>query len=583
MSIMYKLYTTLFLALIASFSLNAQDEFYNDGASVTIEDNAEVYVEGNVKNDAATIKNNGLIELSGDYYRKNSATYNWDNSGQTRLIRFKNNTKQSVYGSPSFYNIEVNNPRTSSIVSGNIVWNGGLVLESDLTVSNKIDLSSNQDSKIATDSNKLIFEGSNAGFANIDTSNGRYIQLTGGNISGEGLEWEINSTGDYRFPIGTETESYTGFTLSFSSVPSSESITAKFVEKSDIGTFGPTKGFSNNPWFSHIVQCGGNDQWVELERMIADYGVWDISPSGGNWNYDISIEANATAQSSQQDDRGDFQETGTYSTFKLLKTDEKTSNLDDSDNWNGNSYSSYVWNDDVWNSGDMCEFMTVAQGQTIGGNPSIQGLKAKNLSSFSRFGIGGFQNGSGLPVELVNLEAHGVDNEYIRVNWATATEVNNDGFEVHRRQKGTDFKKIGWVDGNGTTQEKQTYSFDDYNVEHNTVYYYRLKQIDFNGKFEKTHVVTAMIEDGNVFTISDFIPNPSTQDSKLMVSSSEKKDLKIKLYNTLGQVVNSKEVTVESGSTAIDFSLDNVADGTYHAVISVDNEVFNRKLVITKD
>jgi len=578
---MYKLYTTLLITLIAGFSLNAQDEFYNDGATVTVEDNAEVYVDGNVKNDNATIKNNGLIELSGDYYRKNGATYNWGNSGQKRLIRFKNTNTQSVHGSPSFYKIKVNNPRT--VVAGN--WIGGLELQSDLTVAREIDLSGNTRSKIATNSNKLIFEGSSAGFANIDTSTGRYIQLTGNNNAGEGLEWKINSTGDYRFPIGTENERYTGFTLSFSSVPSNESITAKFVEKSDIGTFGPTKGFSNNPWFSHIVQCGGDDQWIELDRMIADYGVWDISPSGsnGSWNYDITIEANATAQSSQSDSRGDFQETGSYSTFKLLKTDEQTSNLDDNDTWNGDNYNSYVWNDDVWNSGDMCEFMTVAQGQTIGGNPSIQGLKAKNLSSFSRFVPGGFQNGSGLPVELINLEAHGVDNEYIRVNWATATEVNNDGFEVHRRQKGTDFKKIGWVEGNGTTQEKQTYNFDDYNVEHNTVYYYRLKQIDFNGKFEKTQVVTAMIEDGNVFTISDFIPNPSTDDSKLMVSSSEKKDMKIKLYNTLGQVVSDKEVTIESGSTTIDFSLDNVADGTYHAVISVDNEVFNRKLVITKD
>ncbi|PSR05037.1 MAG: hypothetical protein BRD50_02140 [Bacteroidetes bacterium SW_11_45_7] len=578
---MYKLYTTLLITLIAGFSLHAQDEFYNDGASVTVEDNAEVYVDGNVKNDNATITNNGLIELSGDYHRKNGATYNWGNSGQKRLIRFKNTTTQSVYGSPSFYKVKVNNPRT--VVAGN--WIGGLELQSDLTVAREIDLSGNTNSKIATNSNKLIFEGSSAGFANIDTSNGRYIQLTGNNNAGEGLEWKINSTGDYRFPIGTENERYTGFTLSFSSVPSNESITAKFVEKSDIGTFGPTKGFSNNPWFSHIVQCSGDDQWVELDRMIADYGVWDISPSGsnGSWNYDITIEANATAQSSQSDFRGDFQETGSYSTFKLLKTDEQTSNLDDHDTWNGNNYSSYVWNDDVWNSGDMCEFMTVAQGQTIGGNPSIQGLKAENLSSFSRFAPAGFQNGSGLPVELINLEAHGVDNEYIRVNWATATEVNNDGFEVHRRQKGTDFKKIGWVEGNGTTQEKQTYNFDDYNVEHNTVYYYRLKQIDFNGKFEKTQVVTAMIEDGNVFTISDFIPNPSTEDSKLMVNSSEKKDMKIKLYNTLGQVVSDKEVTIESGSTTIDFSLDNVADGTYHAVISVDNEVFNRKLVITKD
>ncbi len=572
---MKKLYSLLFVAFLISFSIQAQDEFYNDGADVKVEDNAEVYVEGNVKNkNSGKLTNNGLIELSGDY--TNDATYDFGGSG-TRTIRFKNpdlNDPQYASGNLNFYNLEIDNPRT--FFSGS--WtNGGLILNDNVTVKNKIDLktpnNNTTNSKILTNGNLITLEnGSPSSIENATGSGGRYILLDGNNSS-EGLKWKIGGTNSYSFPIGTEEEAYTGFTLDFSSTPSNEYIKARFEEVSDPGGFGPTSGFSNSNWFSHIVTCdsgtyAGQEQWIELSSMIQEYGVWDITPSSsGGWNYDIKIDAKASPSSSPTDDgTGDFQKNDPVTSYpyvfhKLIKTNNSIS-------------SSYEWNDDVWNSGHLC-----AGSNSVS---SLDGLKATGLSSFSKFGVAG-NSDTQLPIELLDLQANGVDNEYIAVTWTTATELNNKGFEVHRRTEDSEFEKIGWVDGNGTIQDKQHYSFDDYNVEHNKVYYYRLKQIDFNGNFDKTKVVTAMIEDGNVFTISDFIPNPSTENSKIMVNTSEEKDLQIRLYNTLGQVISDRKLTVQPGSNAINFSLDDVADGTYHAIINVNNEVFNRKLVITKN
>jgi hypothetical protein len=93
------------------------------------------------------------------------------------------------------------------------------------------------------------------------------------------------------------------------------------------------------------------------------------------------------------------------------------------------------------------------------------------LSSFSQFGIGeGFGT---LPVKMVKFLAS-ADAKTAKLYWETASELNNDKFEVERSINGTDFLKIGELKGNGTSQKLNTYNFKDY-TPINGVNYYRFR------------------------------------------------------------------------------------------------------------
>ncbi len=90
-----------------------------------------------------------------------------------------------------------------------------------------------------------------------------------------------------------------------------------------------------------------------------------------------------------------------------------------------------------------------------------------------------------IPVELTSFAAV-TDNRNVTLNWSTATELNNSGFQIER-SSGSEFQSVGFIAGHGTTTEVQNYSFVDQNVVAGK-YSYRLKQIDFNGEFEYSDV-----------------------------------------------------------------------------------------------
>ncbi len=87
-----------------------------------------------------------------------------------------------------------------------------------------------------------------------------------------------------------------------------------------------------------------------------------------------------------------------------------------------------------------------------------------------------------IPVELISFTANASEG-LVELSWITATETNNQGFEVQRSAGGGEFEAIAFVEGHGTTTETQTYSYSDRNVNVGS-YSYRLKQIDFDGTFE---------------------------------------------------------------------------------------------------
>jgi hypothetical protein len=194
----------------------------------------------------------------------------------------------------------------------------------------------------------------------------------------------------------------------------------------------------------------------------------------------------------------------------------------------------------------------------------------------------GGNSSNALPVELISLKAYPVNNEFIKVEWATATEINNKQLDVLRSEDGLKFFKIGEVAGSGTTTEIKNYAYDDKNVLPNTTYYYRLNQVDFDGEEELSNIVSAAITGSATVVISEFVPNPTRETSRLYITSPTDIKLDVTMFNAIGQEIQSSSIELPAG-VQTPFAVDGntLAAGNYF--VSLKNESFfmTRKLVIT--
>ena len=110
-----------------------------------------------------------------------------------------------------------------------------------------------------------------------------------------------------------------------------------------------------------------------------------------------------------------------------------------------------------------------------------------------------------LPVELTSFTAI-TKGRGVELAWKTATEANNFGFEVERNTM-NNWEKIGFVEGNGTTNAPKEYSFSEKNIPSGK-YSYRLKQIDRDGKFSYSNVVEVSVAEVKQFGLEQNYPNP---------------------------------------------------------------------------
>ena len=129
------------------------------------------------------------------------------------------------------------------------------------------------------------------------------------------------------------------------------------------------------------------------------------------------------------------------------------------------------------------------------------------------------------------------------MTWQTATEKNNEGFDIERSTDGKNWETIGFVQGYGTTQEVQNYTYTDEAPLAGTNYY-RLKQVDFDGQFEYSSIINVQFAMSNVEL--QIFPNPV--ENELTIVGGEGIAT---IYNVLGQpvmelAVSSKQFTVDT-------------------------------------
>lgn len=167
-----------------------------------------------------------------------------------------------------------------------------------------------------------------------------------------------------------------------------------------------------------------------------------------------------------------------------------------------------------------------------------------------------------IPVELTSFSASVIGNNIV-LNWRTATELNNSGFHIEKSEDNLNFQSVGFVAGFGTTTESKNYTFTDNSFTDGT-YYYRLKQIDFDGTFSYSNVVQVDVEMPNVFSLSQNYPNPFNPSTKIKFALPVDSRVNIKIFNSLGEIIDeAADGNFSSGIHEINYNGLNLSSGIY--------------------
>jgi len=187
-----------------------------------------------------------------------------------------------------------------------------------------------------------------------------------------------------------------------------------------------------------------------------------------------------------------------------------------------------------------------------------------------------------IPVELTSFTANVNQNQQVELNWSTATETNNQMFEIERRTEESQFATIGYVEGHGTTTEPQHYTYTDATV--NTgIYFYRLKQFDFLGSYEYFDEIEVDVSGPLSFDLGQNYPNPFNPSTNIKFSVPESGTVSLVVYNLVGE-----EVAVlvdgfsEAGFFEVTFDASSLPSGAYFYKLQSGNSVVAKKMLLMK-
>ncbi len=214
-------------------------------------------------------------------------------------------------------------------------------------------------------------------------------------------------------------------------------------------------------------------------------------------------------------------------------------------------------------------WMNATSTAALGSNPFTQ--TRSGITSFSPFGVG---SGATLPVEMLGFTADAAGNDAV-LNWSTASEINNDHFEVLRSVDGKAFETIARVKGSGTTQLTSSYLFTDKNaVSVGQVLFYVIRQVDFSGASSMSNVqtVTFISKLNNQMVV---MPNPFLND---LTISSATKIQSVKLTDMSGKEINANVVYINPQTISI-IGMGNLRTGIYFLHMNDGNQTHVAKVI----
>ena len=208
-------------------------------------------------------------------------------------------------------------------------------------------------------------------------------------------------------------------------------------------------------------------------------------------------------------------------------------------------------------NGPVFFFMGTGTRSTINKTLAMRGP----ADSFSTWTCGGFP--APLPVELISFNAQLQDATTSKLNWVTASEINNDHFDIERSEDNIHFTKVGEKAGNGTTQNISKYEYLDHfgvNVL-SPILYYRLKQVDYNGAFIYSNVVKVVLtakQDGVKVWY-----NRDVEKLQAIITVNKNQQANIKVVDVSGKVLANQSTQLSIGNNAVQLDMNGLAKGEY--------------------
>ena len=547
----------LYLLLIGLFTnlLYAQDLVYNNGALVTIQSGANVYVYGGWVNQDNGV-NNGVLDHSGNLYLRNGTGYrgsftnqngadatfytgsttevagDWTNDATftaqaNSSVTFNGTDEQlfdrgtSANANDEFYNVTINNTAAGNDV-GNTralgVWLGNAAADADdiFKVAGTLTFTTGVIATGPSNEVRILNTASTsiAGYTFYSDNNyvnGRLRRLMD-NTATAGITYVFPVGGIRGTNLGNGSQ---GLEMAFEGPPGPHNILVWFESN-------PTVGVSPN-----ATDCGANF------NQVLDNGVWQVH----GYANDYITPSNAT------------------DTFTIYNK-----------NYNYTAPAA-----------TMDEFVVAKDGALGGTTCTVDNSPVNNAGRRGYATIGGafytVYSDPPFPVVNLRLEANG-QQDHINVIWTTDEEINNAGFELQRSADGLNFQKISWIAGTKSTTkvQGQKYTYNDFDVEYDKVYYYRVKQIDFDGNYMYSNVASAKISTQTDFDALIY-PNPAQTDLYLDITSTTDQNVTLKVYDVIGKLLYSTSVEVQKGKSTIELKdlLNRIALGTYYVRIVPEN------------
>jgi hypothetical protein len=435
-------------------------------------------------------------------------------------IEYNGSTQQTILSTASI----VNNYKYLKINNP-----AGVILGGAVTVAGTLNMASGN---ITTGSNILTLGTSTINLGTFLYTSGLIITGSTGGFT----RWFMNASISNRvFPVGTSTTN-NSITMSFTGAPSAGgTLTARFIP-SDPGTNSLTP-----------VNDGGYT--VDAYSPV---GYWQFDAGNGltGGTYSLSLSGQGFNSSGV--------EITNYAHLRILKRPGQGFN---------------------W----------IADGLHINatGSNNDPTIKRGNLSGFSQFAMGGSVTDGNpligsLPVEL-SLFSFSVSSNNVHLRWTTSSEINNKGFEIYRKTINSDWIKIGYIEGSGNSSSPKTYKYDD-NSFISGSYYYRLKQMDFNGNF-KYFQLSSLVVIGIPLKINveQNYPNPFNPITKIDYEIPGDIKVSLQVYDISGrEIAKLVDEKQRAGFYSVDFNGQNLSSGTYFYRLSAGNSVVTKRMILIK-
>ena len=229
---------------------------------------------------------------------------------------------------------------------------------------------------------------------------------------------------------------------------------------------------------------------------------------------------------------------------------------------------------------------------TLSGSPCVgAGIRLYNhcaadfwgnpIGSTSLINIGAYQF-SVLPVEITSFNAV-CDKNLVQLKWTTAVEINNSGFELERSADGNKWERIGFIKGAGNSNSTKNYSYTDKTLSTSGIYYYRLKQTDFNGSVKYSNVIETNFFSVNKYELFQNYPNPFNPSTVIKYKIAEAGLVTIKVFNSLGEEVSTLVNEIKQpGTYSLSFNAGTLTSGVYLCRIKAGSFSDVKKLTFIK-